>query len=69
MYVCVCHSISDRDIREAVGRGARTLEVLQGNLGLAMNCGTCQDCACEVLDESLARIAIPAGQTPTVPCR
>jgi bacterioferritin-associated ferredoxin len=25
MYVCVCHAISDRQIREAVARGAESL--------------------------------------------
>jgi bacterioferritin-associated ferredoxin len=29
MYVCVCHAISDRQIREAVERGAESLSEVQ----------------------------------------
>ncbi|AGA90805.1 bacterioferritin-associated ferredoxin [Thioflavicoccus mobilis 8321] len=69
MYVCVCHSITDRDIHEAIRRGARTLDELQDGLGIATTCGTCRNFACEMLEDGLARSANTAGQTPSVPCR
>ena len=42
MYVCLCHSITDQDIRTAVARnGARTMRDLRLSLGLCAWCGRC----------------------------
>jgi bacterioferritin-associated ferredoxin len=49
MYVCVCHGITDRQIRRAVEQGARTLGEVQMNLPVGACCGRCQDCAREVI--------------------
>jgi bacterioferritin-associated ferredoxin len=52
MYVCICKSITDRDIREAASCGARTLKDLRRELGVASDCGKCATCAQEVLCEA-----------------
>jgi bacterioferritin-associated ferredoxin len=52
MYVCICKSVTDRDIREAASRGARTLKDLRRELGVASDCGKCASCAREVLCET-----------------
>jgi bacterioferritin-associated ferredoxin len=49
MYVCVCHGITDRQIRRAVEQGARTLGDVQMKLPIGACCGRCQDCAREVI--------------------
>jgi bacterioferritin-associated ferredoxin len=49
MYVCVCHGITDRQIRRAVEQGARTLGDVQMKLPVGACCGRCQDCAREVI--------------------
>ena len=49
MIVCVCRSVSDRQIRQAVAEGAHSLECLQIELGVATQCGRCADCASRVL--------------------
>ena len=54
MIVCLCHRVSDRDIRAAVGSGTRCFDVLQDDLRVASSCGCCQDCAREVFDHALA---------------
>ena len=41
MYVCVCKAVTDRQIREAVFDGARTLRDLRKQLGVASECGRC----------------------------
>jgi bacterioferritin-associated ferredoxin len=54
MYVCLCHGIRDRELREAVARGADTFEALQAHTGVSTCCRTCEPTAREVLDEALA---------------
>ena len=58
MYVCICNAITDREIRAAADLGARTLEDLQGSLGVATCCRRCSDCARGVLASALG--AAPA---------
>jgi bacterioferritin-associated ferredoxin len=52
MYVCVCKAITDRQIREAAEGGARTLQDLRRDLGIARDCGRCAACAMECLAEA-----------------
>ena len=54
MYVCVCNSVTDQQIREAAGRGARCLSDLSDELAVATSCGKCADCARRILNETIA---------------
>jgi bacterioferritin-associated ferredoxin len=54
MIVCVCRRISDHQIRQAAAEGAHSLECLQIDLGVAMQCGRCADCATRVLCDARA---------------
>jgi bacterioferritin-associated ferredoxin len=54
MYVCVCHAITDRQLKEVVGRGAASLDEVQAHLPIASCCGCCEETARDVID-SLAR--------------
>ena len=49
MYVCVCHGITERQIRRAVEQGASTLGDVQMKLPVGGCCGRCEDCAREVI--------------------
>jgi bacterioferritin-associated ferredoxin len=53
MYVCICHAVTDRQIREVVDQGARSLVEVQQVLPVAGCCGRCADTACEVIDVHL----------------
>lgn len=53
MYVCVCHAVTDREIREAVERGARSLSDVQSCLPVGGCCGRCETAARDVVDECL----------------
>ncbi|MDL5032932.1 (2Fe-2S)-binding protein [Pelomonas sp. APW6] len=73
MIVCLCHRVSDRDIRRAVAEGTSNFDVLQDDTRVASACGACQDCAREVFDEALAKqgsvpavMAAPLAQTRRV---
>lgn len=61
MYVCVCHAISDRQIREAVERGAGSLTEVQTYLPVAACCGRCEDSAREVIDSYIESAARPVA--------
>jgi bacterioferritin-associated ferredoxin len=52
MYVCVCHAVTDRAIREASRRGIRTVDQLAMETGLGTCCGSCRPMADEILAES-----------------
>lgn len=52
MYVCVCHAVTDRQIRQAAADGARTLKDLRRELGVTRDCGRCASCAHECLKEA-----------------
>ena len=51
MYVCVCKAITDHQIREAARNGARTLDDLRRDLGVASECGNCAAYARQYLEE------------------
>ncbi len=56
MYVCVCHAISDRQIREVVDRGAGSLAEVQQHLPVASCCGSCEKTACELIDSRVSEL-------------
>ena len=61
MYVCICNAVTDREIREAASRGARTLKDLRRELGVASDCGKCASCANEVLCEARSEPALASS--------
>lgn len=59
MYVCICHGITDKDIRAAARKGVDSMEALSDQLKVATCCGRCADCARAVLHESIQVTRIP----------
>jgi bacterioferritin-associated ferredoxin len=55
MYVCICHAVTDRQIREVVNRGANSLTDVQQQVPVGGCCGRCQDTAQQVVEECLLR--------------
>ena len=53
MYICLCHSVTDSDIRKAVADGVRSIEQLAFVTGCTSGCGCCREMAGEVLQESM----------------
>ncbi|MGZ5093704.1 MAG: (2Fe-2S)-binding protein [Burkholderiales bacterium] len=66
MYICLCHGITESQIRGCIERGARSLCDLQGELGVATQCGSCAEQASQMLDEQCSpnTSGLPNSVTP-----
>ena len=65
MYICICKSVTDKQIRRAAAQGADNLYELRESLGVASGCGTCAGVAQEILDDSAARRTSPTLYVPS----
>jgi bacterioferritin-associated ferredoxin len=53
MYVCLCHNVTEHQIRQLVRcEGVTTVRELGEQLGVATQCGKCAGCARNVLRET-----------------
>jgi bacterioferritin-associated ferredoxin len=52
MYVCVCHALTDRHVREDAHAGAKSAGAVFSRRGLRPVCGKCVGCMRSVLDET-----------------
>jgi bacterioferritin-associated ferredoxin len=50
MYVCICHGVTDGQIRETLSRGAATLGEVQLQVPVGGCCGRCLPAAQAVID-------------------
>jgi len=54
MYVCVCNGYTDKEIKTAVREnGVKTAEEAYLSLGNGFCCGTCADCANDIVTAEL----------------
>lgn len=65
MYVCICNSVTDKQIRRAAAKGVDNLYELRESLGVASCCGSCAGDAQEILDASADRCAGPTVYNPS----
>jgi bacterioferritin-associated ferredoxin len=52
MYVCICNGVTDRDIRQAVEAGCRSLPELTMRTGAGATCGSCLDLAAQLMEDA-----------------
>jgi bacterioferritin-associated ferredoxin len=52
MYVCICNSVTDKQIRKAAESGVSDLEGLKNELGVATGCGSCLETAADLLRDA-----------------
>lgn len=55
MYVCICNSVTDHDIRAAAGKGISSMQALGDQLKVGTCCGRCRECASRILNESVVQ--------------
>ncbi len=70
MIVCCCANVNDRQVREALAGGARTLADIQVKTGAAMGCGRCKEAVLEEIARFQPQAAekqpfVPGGLAPT----
>lgn len=53
MYVCLCGDVNDKEIKEAIANGAKTVDDLISQLGVSMGCGACEETIRELLSAYL----------------
>jgi bacterioferritin-associated ferredoxin len=62
MYICICHGVTEQQIRDAVCDGASTVCELSARLGVAAACGCCRPFATGVLEETLQLLGLPENR-------
>ena len=55
MYICLCNSVTEGDIKQAVEKGANCMHHLRSELNCSMQCGGCQERAEACLDEAIEK--------------
>ncbi|GAA1832245.1 hypothetical protein GCM10009836_07880 [Pseudonocardia ailaonensis] len=43
MYACICFAVTEIELRDCIGGGARTVEEIGEACGAGTGCGTCLD--------------------------
>jgi len=66
MYVCICKSVTDKQIRRAAARGVDSLYELRETLGVGSGCGSCADMAQDILMQHQPRRSEPSLYVPSV---
>ena len=41
MFICICHAISEMELRELASKGAKTLDDISSCCGAGNDCGSC----------------------------
>lgn len=59
MYVCVCHGVTESQVRRAADEGCRDVHELTMRTGAGSNCGSCLPLAAQILAESAASRPLP----------
>lgn len=63
MYVCICRSVTDSQIRQAIAEGANNIRQLRNCLGVASQCGKCGKQVCELLQQKPFPTLIPTVES------
>ena len=58
MYICICQSVTDHDIRRQAQNGVRDFPTLQARTGCSTCCGCCESDAHRVLREAVREVRL-----------
>lgn len=51
MYVCVCHAVTEGDVRDHVASGACTAKEVRAACGMRPGCGSCVTRICALIGQ------------------
>jgi bacterioferritin-associated ferredoxin len=57
LYVCICHAVTEHEVRAEIVAGARTEDDIGASCGAGTSCGSCLDRICTLLSETSALAA------------
>jgi len=60
MFVCVCHAISDREVRSAIEGGATTREAVTRACRAGGDCGACHQTIEDMIEDHAPLVAASA---------
>ncbi len=60
MYVCLCNGYRDSELRELAQQGVSCVYEAYEALGNGPCCGTCLDCARDIMSEARAALSVAA---------
>ena len=66
MIVCLCKSVSDRDVAKAIANGAESVDEIVQCTGAGSGCGTCRQGLQQAIDMSSGKLAKPRIVLPMV---
>ena len=56
MYICICNGITDTQIKHTITENkARTAEDVYCALEACFDCGACEDCVREIIEQEMAK--------------
>jgi bacterioferritin-associated ferredoxin len=68
MYVCICSAVTEREVRDAIERGARTVDAVARACCAGDDCGGCRGVIEEMIEEHAARaVRLPMLQSGLQP--
>ncbi|MGH8670412.1 MAG: (2Fe-2S)-binding protein [Burkholderiales bacterium] len=65
MYVCICKAVTEEQIRCCVQNGVRSVKELRLLMGVGSECGSCVNCARQVIEQTLGTGAARGEQSYT----
>jgi len=63
MYVCVCHAVTEGDVRAHVADGADSAKEVRNACGVRPGCGSCVRKICALIRD-VERVGTPGAVTP-----
>lgn len=51
MFICLCHAITDKQIKQAIEEGADDIALLMETLDVATQCGSCFETVVDMVEE------------------
>jgi bacterioferritin-associated ferredoxin len=50
VFVCICHAVTEREVREQILLGATTEQEIGRRCGAGTECGSCLDRICDLIE-------------------
>ncbi len=66
MFVCLCKSVTDLQIQDAVEQGVTSFESMQQHLSVGTVCGTCSCEVKDIIEQKLRSSLVTQAKNPAL---